>query len=118
MDTIQQICARADEARRDLEQWKQNLGALGLKPSREYSETKVEYCLLQLLLHRPSPTFMVPTRQMISVCSKAASSATLQWSQIEAEFGISAVCRCFRQLHAILLVGLAALCCDWFVPSM
>ncbi|KPM44938.1 hypothetical protein AK830_g1587 [Neonectria ditissima] len=119
MDTsLQQICARSDEARKDLEQWKQQLEELDLKPSREYSEMKIEYCLIRLLLHRPSPTFMVPSRQMTSACSKVAASAIHQWSVIESKFGISAVCRCFRQLHSIILVGLAALYCDWQTTAM
>lgn len=119
MDTsFQQICARSDEARKELEQWKRQLDELDIKPSREYSEMKVEYCLLQLLLNRPSPTFMVPSRQMTSSCSKVASSAIHQWISIETAFGISAVCRCFSQLHSILLVGLAALYCDWYFSSM
>lgn len=111
--TFQQICATSDQIRRDLELWEQQLETMGLKPSREYSEMKIEYCLLQLLLHRPSPTFMVPSRQMASYCSKAASSAISHWSKVEGEYGISAICRCFRQLHDIILVGLAALYCDW-----
>ncbi|KAI8677914.1 Fungal-trans domain-containing protein [Fusarium keratoplasticum] len=111
--TFQQICATSDQIRRDLETWEQQLEVMTLKPSREYSEMKIEYCLLQLLLHRPSPTFMVPSRQMASYCSRAASAAIHHWSKIDVEYGISAVCRCFRQLHDILLVGLAALYCDW-----
>lgn len=111
--TFQQICAASDLIRRDLELWEQQLEAMALKPSREYSEMKIEYCMLQLLLHRPSPTFMVPSRQMASYCSKAASTAISQWSKIVDEYGISAVCRCLRQLHDIILVGLAALYCDW-----
>ena len=111
--TFQQICATSDQIRRDLEKWEQQLEVMTLKPSREYSEMKIEYCLLQLLLHRPSPTFMVPSRQMASYCSRAASTAIHHWSKIDVEDGISAVCRCFRQLHDILLVGLAALYCDW-----
>jgi hypothetical protein len=111
--TFQQICATSDQIRRDLEVWEQQLEAMALNPSREYSEMKIEYCILQLLLHRPSPTFMVPSRQMASYCSKAASTAISQWSKIMNEYGISAVCRCFRQLHDVILVGLAALYCDW-----
>lgn len=111
--TFQQICATSDLIRRDLELWEQQLEAMALKPSREYSEMKIEYCMLQLLLHRPSPTFMVPSRQMASYCSKAASTAISQWFTIVDEYGISAVCRCSRQLHDIILVGLAALYCDW-----
>ncbi|KAJ4263355.1 hypothetical protein NW762_006174 [Fusarium torreyae] len=88
--TFQQICATSDQIRRDLELWEQQLESMALKPSREYSEMKTEYCLLQLLLHRPSPTFMVPSRQMASYCSKAASTAINQWSNILAEHGISA----------------------------
>ncbi|KAF5003948.1 hypothetical protein FDECE_9537 [Fusarium decemcellulare] len=116
--TFQQICATSDVIRRDLEVWEQQLETLALKPSREYSEMKIEYCLLQLLLHRPSPTFMVPSRQMASYCSKAASSAIHHWSKIDADYGISAICRCFRQLHDILLVGLAALYCDWQIMAL
>lgn len=116
--SFQQICTMSDESRRDLTQWKQHLDEADLKPSREYSEMKIEYCILQLLLNRPSPTFMVPSSPMIATCSKAAASAIHQWSKIEARYGISAVCRCFRQLHAILLAGLAALYCDWQAMAM
>jgi hypothetical protein len=111
--TFQQICSTSDKIRQDLDLWGQNLQAMALNPSREYSEMKIEYCLLQLLLYRPSPTFMVPSREMASYCSKAASTAIHHWSVIAAEYGISAVCRCFRHLHDVLLVGLAALYCDW-----
>lgn len=114
MDTsFQQICADSDKVRLSLEQWKQKLHELDIKPSREYSEMKIEYAILELLLHRPSPTFMVPSREMASRCSKAASSAVRQWSKLDKEYGISVVCRCFRQLHDILLVGLVGLYCDW-----
>jgi len=111
--TFQQICATSDDIRRDLDLWDQQLEAMALEPSREYSEMKIEYCLLQLLLHRPSPTFMVPSRQMASYCSKAATTAMHHWSALLEEYCIAAVCKCFRQLHDIILVGLAALYCDW-----
>ncbi|KAJ4137193.1 hypothetical protein NW768_002774 [Fusarium equiseti] len=111
--TFQQICATSDDIRRDLDLWEQQLESMALKPSREYSEMKIEYCLLQLLLHRPSPTFMVPSRQMASYCSKAAATAIHHWSTLLEDYGIAAVCKCFRQLHDIILVGLAALYCDW-----
>ncbi|KAI6764366.1 hypothetical protein HG530_008155 [Fusarium avenaceum] len=41
--TFQQICATSDHIRRDLELWEQQLEAMALKPSREYSEMKIEY---------------------------------------------------------------------------
>lgn len=111
--SYQQIFAASDESRKELEAWKQELADTDLKPSRAYSELKIEYFLLQLLLNRPSPTFMVPSNDMIAVCSKAASGALRQWAKLESEHGIAAVCRCFRQLHSLLIVGLAALYCDW-----
>lgn len=111
--TFQQICTMSDEIRQDLETWKRDLDVSYFRPSREYSEMKVEYCLLQLLLNRPSPTFMIPPQQMVDTCSGAASSAIRQWTKLRSDYGMSAVCRSFRQLHAILLVGLAALHCDW-----
>jgi hypothetical protein len=116
--SFQQICAVSDESRRDLETWRRDLGEAGLKPSREHAEMKVEHCLLQLLLNRPSPTFMVPSGAMVAACSRAAASAVRQWLRIEAGHGIEAVCRSFRQLHSILVVGLAALYCDWWVSSL
>jgi hypothetical protein len=116
--SFQQICAVSDESRRDLETWRRDFGEAGLKPSREHAEMKVEHCLLQLLLNRPSPTFMVPSGAMVAACSRAAASAVRQWLRIEAGHGIEAVCRSFRQLHSILVVGLAALYCDWWVSSL
>ncbi|KAH7316933.1 fungal-specific transcription factor domain-containing protein [Stachybotrys elegans] len=111
--SFQDICAASDNCRRRLELWRQELSEANIKPSREYSELKIEYCLLQLLLNRPSPTFMVPSSPMIAVCSKSVSSVVKHWNSIESQYGISAVCRCFRQLHATVIVGLAGLYCDW-----
>lgn len=114
--TLQEICSEADDIRLELAMWDRELSTSGLKPSREYSEMKIESCLAQLLLHRPSPTFMVPSNQMLHSCSKAASSAVKNWRQIERCFGgIAAVCHSSRNVHAILIVGLAALYCDWYV---
>lgn len=119
LDTsFQQICAASDESRRDLETWRRELDEAGLKPSREHSEMKVEHSLLVLLLNRPSPTFMVPSGAMVAACSRAVSSAVRQWLRIEVGHGLEAVCRSFRQLHSILVVGLAALYCDWWVSNL
>lgn len=116
--SFSQICAASDESRRDLELWKRDVDEAQLKPSREYCEMKVEYCLLQLLINRPSPTFMVPSGAMIAACSRAAASAVRQWTRLGAQFGASAVCRSWRQLHSILVVGLAALYCDWYAKPL
>jgi hypothetical protein len=51
---------------------------------------------------------------MLDVCSEAVSEAMREWSGIESVFGITAICRGFRQFHAILLVGLAGLYYDWY----
>ncbi|KAI6781486.1 uncharacterized protein J7T54_001448 [Emericellopsis cladophorae] len=72
--SFQQIYATSEESRRELSQWKCDLDNSDLKPSREYSELKVEYSLLVLLVNRPSPTFMVPSTAMMTACSKAVSS--------------------------------------------
>lgn len=111
--SFQQICDRAEEIHNALLAWDQELAVSDVKPSREYSEMRVESCLLQLLLHRPSPTFMIPSPQMVQICSKAVSSAVECWSNMEREFGIAIVCYSSRVVHSILLVGLAALYCDW-----
>lgn len=111
--TFQQICNEIDKIRKELENWKQDITALDFKGTREYSEMKVEYGLLLLLMYRPSPTFMIPSREMVEICSRAVSSTVRQWLKLESQCGITAVCRCFRHVHSVLMVGLAGLYCDW-----
>lgn len=112
LTSFQEICSEFDNIQRDLEQWKRELDQ-DIKGTREYSELKIEYCILVLLMNRPSSTFMIPSHQMVAVCSSAVSSAVNQWQKIESQYGISAVCRCYRQFHGILMVALAGLYCDW-----
>lgn len=111
--SFQQICSEVDSIRGSLERWKVDVEALEMKHSRVYYEFKVEYCLILLLLNRPSPTFMIPSHQMVAVCSRAASSVVRQWSKIRCEYGVSAIGTGFRTLHSVVMVGLAALYCDW-----
>lgn len=113
LTTFTQVCEEFNKIQHELEEWKRNFDALGMKGSREHSELKVEYVQLLLIMHRPSPTFMIPSPQMVTICSKAVSSSVRQWSRLQSAYGISAVCRCSRQLHLILMVGLAGLYCDW-----
>ena len=114
--SFQSICSQVEEICKDLEQWKRELELLDIKHTREYYEIKIEYCVLLVLIHRPSPTFMIPSHQMVASCSKAASSAVRQWSNIKSQFGIYSIVPTFRTLHSILMVGLAAAYCDWYDP--
>lgn len=115
LTTFRQIFDEFNKIRQDLEEWKRGFDALDIKGSREHSELKVEYNQLLLIMHRPSPTFMIPSPQMIATCSKAVSSSVRQWARLQSGYGQLAVCRCSRQLHSILMVGLAGLYCDWSV---
>ncbi|KAI0473356.1 fungal-specific transcription factor domain-containing protein [Xylariaceae sp. FL0804] len=119
LDTsFQQVSAQFSAIHHELVQWKHDLDFLGIEGSREYSEIVVECSLLLLLMNRPSPTFMIPSNRMVTICSGAASTAIIQWSKLDSEYGISAVCHNSRQLHSLLVVGLAALYCDWHVTRM
>lgn len=111
--TFQQICTMSDEVRSLLFAWRSDFRAADLGACTESSMLNIEYCNLQLLLNRPNPTFMLPSRPMLDVCSEAVSEAIREWSNIGSMFGISAICRGFRQFHTILLVGLAGLYYDW-----
>jgi hypothetical protein len=111
--SFQEIYTISEESRRELSRWKHDLDTSDLKPSKEYSELKVEYCLLVLLVNRPSPTFMVPSTAMVTACSKAVSSTVRQWMQLRSSYGLSAICSSFRHLHNAVVVALAALYCDW-----
>ncbi|OLN85303.1 putative transcriptional regulatory protein C3C7.04-like protein 2 [Colletotrichum chlorophyti] len=62
--TFQQICTEVDKIQLDLEDWKRDMETLNVKGTRERAELKVEYGLLLLLMYRPSPTFMIPSREM------------------------------------------------------
>ncbi|OBR09310.1 Branched-chain amino acid [Colletotrichum higginsianum IMI 349063] len=116
--TFQQICSEIKEVQKELEDWKREMTLLDFKGTREYSEMKVDYGLLLLLMYRPSPTFMIPSREMVETCSRAVSGTVRQWVKLEFHYGITAVCRCFRHVHSILMVGLAGLYCDWHVKAM
>jgi hypothetical protein len=113
--SFQQICLLSDEVRNLLFAWRTDFRAADLGSCKESSLLNIEYCSLQLLLNRPNPTFMLPSRPMLDICSEAVSEAMREWSSIEATFGITAVCRGFRQFHSILMVGFAGLYYDWYV---
>lgn len=112
--SFQQICMLSDEVRNLLFAWRTDFRAANFGACRESSMLNIEYCYLQLLLNRPNPTFMLPSRPMLDLCSEAVSEAIREWSSIKSRFGITAVCRGFRQYHLILMVGLAGLYHDWY----
>lgn len=112
--SFQQICMLSDEVRNLLFAWRTDCRAANLGACKESSLLIIEYCNLQLLLNRPNPTFMLPSRPMLEICSEAVSEAMREWSNIESSFGTTAICRGFRQFHSILLVGLAGLYYDWY----
>ncbi|KAL0941806.1 branched-chain amino acid [Colletotrichum truncatum] len=116
--TFQNICDEIDKIQQELQSWKRDTEALDIEGTREYSEIKVEYGLLLLLMYRPSPTFMIPSHEMVEISSRAVSGTVRQWTKLETHHGISAVCRCFRHVHAVLMVGLAGLYCDWYTKTM
>lgn len=111
--SFQQIYVMSEDIRNQLLFWKADFITAGLGPSTESSILNIEYCNLQLLLNRPNPTFMLPSRGMLDICSEAVSEATREWSDIVFKHGIASVCRGFRQFHSLLLLGLAGLYHDW-----
>lgn len=113
LTTFKQICDEFERLRVDLRDWKHALDALDIKDTLEHSRLKIEYCQLLLIMYRPSPTFMIPSQDMVAVCSKAVSSSVRHWRKLQTSYGASGICRCSRQLHSIVMVGLAGLYCDW-----
>lgn len=111
--SFRELCSISDELHHRLDKWKIELDNSGLQGSREYGIMKIEYCIMLLHLNRPSPSFMIPSHNMISICSHASSSCLHQWANIAAEYGTMSICRCYRHFHDILMVGLARLYCDW-----
>jgi hypothetical protein len=112
LTSFQELAVRFEEIKLELELWKKDISP-DFEGTREYEELGVDWCLLVLLLCRPSPTFMIPSHQMVSLCSKIVSMAVQHWQKIDHECGISAVCKCFRQFHSMVIVALTALYCDW-----
>ncbi|KAJ3957013.1 hypothetical protein N0V92_006429 [Colletotrichum tropicale] len=49
--TFQQICDEIEKVQQELQSWKRDIEGLDVKGTREYSEMKVEYGLLLLLMH-------------------------------------------------------------------
>ncbi|OHE97982.1 hypothetical protein CORC01_06651 [Colletotrichum orchidophilum] len=117
-NTFQEICNEVGKIQQELESWKRDMESLNVKGTREYSEMKIEYSLLLLLMYRPSPTFMIPSKEMVEICSRAVSGTVRQWLKLEFQHGITAICGCVRQVHSILMVGLAGLYCDWHMKAM
>lgn len=134
--SLQQICAQADAIGLELAAWEQRLGSSFSFPAAEVtqssqvpyngagviweqyrSELRIESCLLQLLLYRPSPVFMVPSTHMAMTCGRAAKTAIGEWQTLEEQQRMkgagAGVCKSARQLHGLLSAGLAALYCDW-----
>ncbi|ETS87782.1 hypothetical protein PFICI_01610 [Pestalotiopsis fici W106-1] len=115
--SLQQICAQADAIALELSAWDERLSSSFLSPLSPMTELRIESCLLQLLLYRPSPVFMIPSSNMTTACGRAARTAIAEWNalqrQRERDGTGGAVCRSVRQLHGVLTAGLAALYCDW-----
>lgn len=113
LTTFSQICDEFEKLRKEMEEWKRGLDGLDIKGSRQYAEMKVEHGILVLLMYRPSPTFMVPSHEMNTVCSKTVSSVVRQWQKLKSQYRVPNICRTFSQLHAVLMVGFVGLSCDW-----
>lgn len=111
--TFQDVCSITDDLHRQLDRWKGQLDAADIESSREGRLMKIEYYTMLMHLNRPSPAFMIPSQNMVAVCSHASSGALYQWAAILSEFGINAVCRCYRHFHDILMAGLVRLYSDW-----
>ncbi|CAI7657740.1 unnamed protein product [Penicillium pancosmium] len=116
--SFQEICSKSDELHQELAQWRAQLDDANIGSSREYEIMKLEYYTMLLHLNRPSPAFMIPSQNMITICSHASSQALHLWAAIVAKDGIEVVCRCYRQFHDILMVGLARLYCDWHTQKV
>ncbi|KAK1589990.1 fungal-specific transcription factor domain-containing protein [Colletotrichum navitas] len=108
--TFQQIRSEIEDVQKKLEGWEGEMTLLEISGTREYSEMKVEYGLLLLLMYRPSPTFMIPSSDIIEICSRSVSSILYH--------GIMAVCWYVRHVHSVLMLGLAGLYCDWHIRAM
>lgn len=115
LTTFQQICKEFERIRIELDEWKQSVDSLNMRGSREHCKLELEYCQLLLMMHRPSPTFMIPSVDMVGVCSEAVRVSVRHWRYLDTNYGISAACQSSSQLHQIVLVALAGLYCDWFV---
>lgn len=111
--TFQELCSISDDLHRQLDNWKNQLDAAEIGSSRESKLMRIEYCIMLMHLNRPSPAFMVPSQNMVAICSHASSSALKQWAAILNESGIDYICRCYRQFHDILMAGLVRLYSDW-----
>ncbi|KAK4862726.1 hypothetical protein LT330_002859 [Penicillium expansum] len=116
--TFQELCSISDNLHRQLDNWKSQLDAAEIGSSLESKLMRIEYCIMLMHLNRPSPAFMVPSQIMVAVCSHASSGALRQWAAISNEFGIDAICRCYRQFHDILMAGLVRLYSDWHTQKV
>jgi hypothetical protein len=96
-----------------MDHWKSQLDAADIGSLQAGKLMRIEYCTMLMHLNRPSPAFMVPSQNMVAVCSHASSSALHQWAAMASEFGIDSICRCYRHLHDILMAGLVRLYSDW-----
>ncbi|CAI7653479.1 unnamed protein product [Penicillium viridicatum] len=116
--TFQELCSISDDLHRQLDNWKNQLDAAEIGSSRESKLMRIEYCIMLMHLNRPSPAFMVPSQNMVAICSHASSDALKQWAAISNESGIDAICRCYRQFHDILMAGLVRLYSDWHMQKV
>lgn len=111
--TFQQVCSISDDLHRHMDQWRTQLDSADIGSLQEGKMMRIEYYTMLMHLNRPSPAFMVPSQNMVAVCSYASSGALHQWAAILCESGIDAVCRCYRHFHDILMAGLVRLYSDW-----
>lgn len=132
--SFERICAQAETIGLQLSAWEQSLGTLS--PSVNLAgngrlcdstaddslhgqyirELRIESSLLQLMLYRPSPVFMIPSSQMVQSAGRAAARAIDEWAAL-AVSRPGGVCTSARQLHGMMLAGLVVLYCDWYTSS-
>lgn len=112
--SISDTLEMAESLRQRLIRWYSTLGDCALPDSRGYLELKVEYCLMVMLLNRPSPSFPKPSEQAVGECAIASREAIEAWLALLQHNNMMPLWRTF---HDVLLTGLVWLYCTWYVPS-
>jgi hypothetical protein len=93
-----------------LSQWRGSLEEYSASQTSVYLHLKIQYAIVVMMLNRPSPSFPVPSPEMVNSCHEAAKSAIETWSVLRER---NEMFLGWKTLHDVLMTGFVWLYTCW-----
>jgi hypothetical protein len=93
-----------------LSQWRGSLEEYSASQTSVFLHLKVQYAIVVMMLNRPSPSFPVPSPEMVNSCHEAAKSAIETWNLLRER---NEMFLDWKVLHDVFMTGLTWLYTCW-----